>query len=198
MVLAQFWDGTDTPSGPGLAQDKRKRWKTNGRSGGARRVMWIVVRDRQLKKYIRPVNTSIVEGGCFSETLAGTPQRLPSPSGSNRQQAKSIPESFIFLRVSSKKHLKKRKMNPAHRAKKRPPQDSNLRGQSPVAFEATALTARPDGRMGSMLSAGNLDKVSRSSPKSGEFGQIWTAFPLLPQPPCRAMASPPSRPPSRH
>ena len=28
----------------------------------------------------------------------------------------------------------------------RPPQDSNLRGQSPVAFEATALTARPDGR----------------------------------------------------
>jgi hypothetical protein len=28
---------------------------------------------------------------------------------------------------------------------KRPPQDSNLRGQSPVAFEATALTARPDG-----------------------------------------------------
>ena len=24
-------------------------------------------------------------------------------------------------------------------------QDSNLRGQSPVAFEATALTARPDG-----------------------------------------------------
>ena len=28
--------------------------------------------------------------------------------------------------------------------KSRLPQDSNLRGQSPVAFEATALTARPD------------------------------------------------------